>query len=231
MAGKMALGPMGDQDFTGKRTSKTSSTGPAPRRPAATAKPDEGGKPKAPKVDEALEPMRAALEKRAALVVRSNRGAAIRDVVDLLEKEGVPYVLQGAEDVLDDASALQGKKPPVLVGPEAVLEEKGQLRCVPAAFADLDLPIVFGSGECAGSRHLPMHAAYSVRYGLSPADALAAMTSWPAKAFRIDDRVGSLQKGRDGDLVVFSGNPFEPQSRVLLVVCNGRVVVDRREKQ
>ena len=34
----------------------------------------------------------------------------------------------------------------------------------------------------------------------------------------------------DADLVVFSGNPFELQSRVLLVVCNGRVVVDHREE-
>ena len=68
-----------------------------------------------------------------------------------------------------------------------------------------------------------------MRYGLSPADALAALTSWSARAFHIDDRVGTLGKGKDADLVVFSGNPFEPQSRVLLVVCNGTVVVDHRE--
>lgn len=227
LTGKMSLGRMGDQDFTGKRTSKTSGA-PAPRR-ATVAKADESGKPKAPKVDENLEPLRAALEKRAALVVRVNRGAAIRDVVELLEKEGVPYVLQGCDDLLDDASPLQGKKPTILVGPETVVDEKGTLRNIAEAFTDLDLPIVFGSGECAGTRYLPLHAAYAVRYGLSPADALAALTSWTARAFHLDDRIGSLQKGRDGDVVVFSGNPFEPQSRVLLVVCNGQVVVDRRE--
>lgn len=226
MTGKLGLGRMGEQDVTARRTSKAA--GAPTRRPTAT-KPDEGGKPKAPKVDEALEPLRAALEKRAAIVVRTTRGAAIRAVIELLEKEGVPYVLHGADDAVLDASWLAGKKPTVMVGPESVVEEKGVLRNIPAALTDLDLPVVFGSGECAGARHLPMHAAYAVRYGLSPGDALAALTSWTAQAFHVDDRVGSLQKGRDGDLVVFSGNPFEPQSRVLLVVCNGRIALDRRE--
>ena len=61
-------------------------------------------------------------------------------------------------------------------------------------------------------------------------DALQALTMWPAEAFHLDHRIGSLQKGKDGDMVVFSGNPFEPMSKVLLVVCNGRVVVDNREQ-
>ena len=59
---------------------------------------------------------------------------------------------------------------------------------------------------------------------------MQALTLWPAQAFHLDDRIGSLEKGKDADLVVFSGNPFETQSRVLLVVCNGRVVVDNREE-
>ncbi len=232
MTGKMAMGRMGEQDVNAKRTSKTSGAPAAtPRRAATTATPDEAGKPKAPKVDDNLEPMRAAIEKRAALVVRVSRGAAIRDVVDLLDKEQIPYVLQGVEDLIDDPTLLQGRKPAVLVGPVTVTEEKGELRNTPATLADQDLPILFGSGECAGARHLPLHAAYAVRYGLSPTDALQALTSWTARAFKLDDRVGTLQKGKDGDVVVFSGNPFEPQSRVLLVVCNGRVVVDAREQK
>ena len=228
LTGKVALGRLGEQEVTGKRTSKTAATASTPKR-SSTPKPDEAGKPKAPKVDENLEPLRAALEKRGTLVVRVNRGAAIRDVVELLEKEQVPYVLQGAEDLLDAPELVGGKKPPVLLGPETVSEELGKLRNAAAMFSDHDLPVLFGSGECQGARYLPLHAAYAVRYGLSPTDALAALTSASARAFQLGDRIGTLAKGKDADLVVFSGNPFEPQSRVLLVVCNGRVVVDRRE--
>lgn len=228
LTGKFAFGPVGSQDITGKRTSKASGAAPTAAR-RAESKPDESGKPKAPKLDEALEPVRAAYEQRAAVVVRCNRGPAIRDVIELLEKEKLPYVLQGVEDLLDDGALTGGKKPAILVGPEVVVEDDSGLRNVAAGFADRDQPILFGSGDCAGSSYLPMHAAYAVRYGLSPADALQALTLWPARAFKLDDRIGSLVKGKDADFVVFSGDPFEPQSRVLLVVCNGRVVVDNRE--
>jgi imidazolonepropionase-like amidohydrolase len=161
--------------------------------------------------------------------VRCNRAAALADVMTLLEKEQIPYVLQGAEDLLEEPIPVKGKKPAILLGPEVVVQKEGELRNVAATFSDRDLPIMFGSGDCAGARHLPMHAAYAVRYGLSPADALQALTITPARAFHLDDRIGSLEKGKDADFVVFSGNPFEPQSRVLLVVCNGVVVKDNRE--
>lgn len=229
--GKFGMGQTGEQDFTGTRTSKTPGSGSAgsssPKRSAD--KPAEDGKPKPPNTDENLEPVRAALEKRAALVVRVNRGQAIGDVIDLLEKEQVPYVLQGCEDLVDDAAIAHGKKPAILLGPDVVGEDENGLRNTAAVFGDRDQPILFGSGDCAGARFLPLHAAYAVRYGLSPADALAALTLWPAKAFQVADRIGSLEKGKDADFVVFSGDPFEPASRVLLVVCNGRIVVDHRD--
>mgnify|MGYP002623759714 CR=1 FL=1 len=227
MTGTLSLGPMGSQPINGTRTSKK--PGAAPTR-TASPKRGEDGEPKAPKVDENLEPLRAVLGGKAPLVVKVDRATAIKDVVALLEKEKVPFVLHGAEDLLDDGSLVGDGKPPVVVGPEVVVDDDGELVNVAATFAGHDLPVLFGSGDCAGSRFLPLHAAYAVRYGFSPADALSALTLWPARAFRLDDRIGSLEKGKDADLVVFSGNPFEPQSRVVLVVCNGRVVVDNREQ-
>ena len=163
-------------------------------------------------------------------MVRSNRGPAIRDVVELMEKEKISYLLTGCDDLLDDASLLNGNKPGIVVGPEVVVEEDGDLVNVASTFADHGLPILFGSGNCEGTQFLPLHVAYAVRYGLSPQDALKGLTLWAAQAFHLEDRVGSLEKGKDADLVVFSGNPFEPQSRVLLVICNGQVVVDNREE-
>jgi imidazolonepropionase-like amidohydrolase len=230
MTGKLNLGPMGSQDVTGTRTSKQA--GAAPKRRASRTEPKAGeeGKPKAPNLDENLEPMRAVLAGKASLVVLASRAPAIKDVVELLEKEKISYVLAGCNDLLDDQSLLGGHKPPIVVGPEVVVEDDGKLVNVAATFADYGMPIVFGSGNCQGTQFLPLHAAYAVRYGLSPQDALQALTLWPAQAFHLDDRIGSLEKGKDGDLIVFSGNPFEPTSRVLLVVCNGRVVVDNREE-
>lgn len=230
LTGKLALGPLGAQDVTAKRTSKATGSAP-PAAPSATPTAEPASdEPKAPPVDEGLEPLRAVFEQRGALVVRTTRGQAIGDVVDLLDKEKIAYVLHGADDALDDPGVLRGKKPPVLLEPDVVRDEDGgRLRNAAAAFVDLDLPVLLGSAECANARLLPLHAAYAVRYGLAPTDALAALTANTAKAFKLDDRIGSLRRGKDADFVVFSGDPFEPGSRVLLVVCDGEIVVDRRE--
>jgi imidazolonepropionase-like amidohydrolase len=55
-------------------------------------------------------------------------------------------------------------------------------------------------------------------------EALKALTINPARLYRIDDRVGSLEKGKDADLVIFSGDPFEISSRVLRVLVSGQEV-------
>jgi hypothetical protein len=224
MTGKFNMGQFGDQDFTAKRTAKGAA--PTGTTPAAAA--SASGEPAKPAVDENLEPLRAMFAKKAAAVVKVSRAPAIRDVIALFEQEQVPYVLQGADGLLDDAAVLAGKHPGVLLVPELVREENdGTLVDVPARMAALGLPVAIGSSECRGARNLPVHAAYAVRYGWAPEDALAAMTTVPARLFQLDD-VGSLQKGKDADFVVFSGSPFEPSSRVLLVVVDGEIVVDHR---
>ncbi|MEI6129249.1 MAG: amidohydrolase family protein [Planctomycetota bacterium] len=229
--GKIAFGPAGDQSLTMKRTAKDGATTAAPiaSAPQNVGEPKSDA-PKKPPIDESQEPMRAILEKRAALVIRVQRGLAIQSVVTLMEKEQLPYVLQDADSAIDDKAVFGGKRPTMLLDPEMVRDEGKRLVNKAAEFADLDLPVMFGSGDCTGGRFLPLHAAYAVRYGLSPDDALAGLTVNAARAFKLEARVGSLKKGKDADFVVFSGDPFEPQSRVLLVACNGEIAIDRREE-
>ncbi|MEY3160977.1 MAG: hypothetical protein RIT25_968, partial [Planctomycetota bacterium] len=198
--------------------------------PVGSAKPDDGS-PKKPDVDESLEPVRAIVEGRGTAVVRADRAGSVQAVVKALGEAKVSWALHGGEGMLDDTAVLAGQKPAVLLEPEVIREDQGKLRNIAAVYGDMGLPVSFGSGECAGAANLPLHVAYAVRYGLSPEDAMLALTRRPAQVFQLDDRIGSLRKGKDADLVVFSGNPFETGSRVLLVVINGSVVVDRREEQ
>lgn len=229
LEGTVSLGPMGERQFTARRTSQKPGAGP--RRVATSIERDEEtGEPKRPDVDENLEPLRAVLEKRAPLVVRTTRGAAIAAVVALLEEAEVAYVLQDAAALLDGTAPLGSARPPVLLEPGMVERDGLEVVNAAARLSELELPLLFGTGACAAARFLPQHAAYAVRYGLGPEEALAAITANVARAFRIDDRVGSLQKGKDADFAVFSGDPFEPTSRVLLVGCNGEIVVDNREE-
>jgi imidazolonepropionase-like amidohydrolase len=150
-------------------------------------------------------------------------------VVALFAAEKLPFVLQSAEGILDDEKVVGPDHPGVIVEPDGVREEAGVIKNLAADFTDLGLPVAFGSAACGAAQWLPLHVAYAVRYGMSPQDALLALTRNPARLFELDDRIGSLRRGKDADFVVFSGDPFEPTSRVLLVVVNGEVAVDQRE--
>jgi imidazolonepropionase-like amidohydrolase len=79
---------------------------------------------------------------------------------------------------------------------------------------------------------LRLCAGLVMRYGLPEDQALKAVTINPATIARVQDRVGSLEVGKDGDLVVLDGPWYEPSSRIDLVVGDGQVLYDRaREDQ
>ena len=59
-------------------------------------------------------------------------------------------------------------------------------------------------------RQLGLQAGYAMRGGLSFEAALAAVTINPARMLGVDDRVGSIEVGKDADLVLWNGKPFEP---------------------
>jgi imidazolonepropionase-like amidohydrolase len=63
-----------------------------------------------------------------------------------------------------------------------------------------------------------------VAYGMSHDEALRALTLAPAELFGIADRVGSLQAGRDANLVIWSGDPFEFSTRAEHVFVRGREI-------
>ena len=74
---------------------------------------------------------------------------------------------------------------------------------------------------------LRLNAIISIRYGLPEDAALKALTINPAELARISDRVGSIQPGKDADLVVLNGPWFEPKTRVDMVLVDGVRAYDR----
>ena len=83
--------------------------------------------------------------------------------------------------------------------------------------------VSFNSDSDELARRLNFEAAKAVKYGsVPPADALAFVTSNPAKQLGIADRVGSLEAGKDGDFVVWSGDPLSTSSMALETWIEGR---------
>lgn len=73
-------------------------------------------------------------------------------------------------------------------------------------------------------QYMPLCAGLAVRYGLPIEEALKAITINAAKICRVENRVGSLKKGKDADIAIFSGNPLEVFTQTLYTIIDGQIV-------
>ena len=93
------------------------------------------------------------------------------------------------------------------------------------------IPVALQSGYEAyvpKTRVVLFQAGYAAVHGLSFEQALGAITIEAARILDIDDRVGSIEVGKDGDLALFDGDPFEYTSHCIGVIINGEVVSRER---
>ena len=73
-------------------------------------------------------------------------------------------------------------------------------------------------------QYLPLCAALAAKEGLGEREALRAITIEAARICRVDSRLGSLEVGKDADLVIYDGSPLEIASKVSATIINGEVV-------
>lgn len=102
---------------------------------------------------------------------------------------------------------------------------------------DSSSPSIFsnkGFNTCLITNHpevsielLPICAAIGIKYGMSCEDALKSITINPAKALGIEDRVGSIEVGKDADLVVFDGDPFKARTKATVTIVDGEIAYRR----
>ena len=80
-------------------------------------------------------------------------------------------------------------------------------------------------------QYLPLCAGLAVKNGLSMEEGLKAITIHAARICRVEDRVGSLKKGKDADIAVFSGNPLEVFTKTLYTVIDGQIIYEYQERE
>lgn len=165
-----------------------------------------------------LEALQPAVQGEIPLVIQVNRVADIRQVIKLKRKRpAMRIVLYRATEAWRIADELAEAGIPVLVHPfdnlparfseiAATLENAALLNA-----AGVKIAIVsWGRRQRNfGPRLLPQHAGNAIANGLDWDDALKAVTLAPAEIYGISDRTGSLEPGKDADIVIWSGDPFE----------------------
>lgn len=121
---------------------------------------------------------------------------------------------------------------PVIVGPmltdRSKIELKNQNLKNPAILSKSGIKVaIMTDHPCVPVQHLCLCASIAVKEGMEPKEALKAITINAAEIVGISDRVGSIEKGKDADIVIFDGNPLELMSKVQKTIINGKVVYER----
>jgi len=103
--------------------------------------------------------------------------------------------------------------------------------CMSSLLKARDIPFALGTSGRAGmeTRFLALNAAQAAGAGLDQRSALLAVTLWPARILDVADRIGSLEKGKDADIVILDGSPLDSDAAVFQVLINGQVVFSREE--
>ena len=130
-----------------------------------------------------------------------------------------------SQPVLDYVAGL---KVPVIVGPiyEAPMdyERYDAVYSLPAQLYKRGVKIVFASYDAHNARNLPYAAGYAVAFGLPYDEALKAITLNAAEIWGVADRLGSLDAGKEANLVVANGDPLDVKTDVKQVYIGGDAV-------
>ncbi|HWT33627.1 MAG TPA: amidohydrolase [Microbacterium sp.] len=158
----------------------------------------------------------------------------IATAVRIAEEFGYTLVVNHGTEAHKIADVLAEKGIPVIFGPLLTSRSKVELR--DRAIGNLALIAAAGVKVAITTDHpvvpidqLRLQAILAVREGLPASTALEALTANPADILRLWDRVGAIEPGRDGDLVVWSGDPLAVDSRVQRVFIEGRAVYEPGE--
>jgi imidazolonepropionase-like amidohydrolase len=153
------------------------------------------------------------------LIVTANRVSDIRAALGIAKQYGLKLVIEGGAEAWEAAKELAAAHVPVMAGAmnnipnsfSSLGHRQENLAILKAAGVQV---IIIGDGGGLGednynARNVRYEAGNAVAYGMKWDDALKAITLAPAEVLGVSDRVGSLQAGREADVVVWSGDPFE----------------------
>jgi len=198
----------------------------------AYAQKQSGGKddkPSAPPArDLKMDAMVAALEGKIPVVAHADRVSDIESALRLADEFHFRLILGDAAGAWRIAGQLAARKIPVIIGP--ILEEPGRMESVDvrldnaARLYQAGVPIAIQTSADNEVRNLPFEVEYAISYGLPEDAALQALTLNPARFFGVDNRLGSIDEGKDANLIVLDGTPFRVKTHVVTELIDGKVV-------
>jgi len=182
-----------------------------------------------PDYDMKMEALLKVLNGEIPLKAHAHRADDILTAIRIAKEFGVGITIEHCTEGHLITDILLEENVSVITGPfltdRSKIELRNQSAKTPGILAKAGVKTaIMTDHPCTPVQYLPLCAAVAVREGMDETEALRAITINPAEITGIADRVGSLETGKDADIIVMDGHPLELRSRVLYTIINGRVV-------
>ncbi len=173
------------------------------------------------------------LNREVPALVTAQSARDIITAIRLSEEFNFDLIIDGGAESYSVIDEIKAAGVPVIIHPTMVRnygDTKHATYETAARLAEAGIPIAFQSGfesYVPKTRVVTFEAALAVANGLDYEKALEALTINAAKLLKIDRRLGSLKVGKDADIVLYDGDPFEYTSHVVKVFIDGKLVSDK----
>lgn len=189
---------------------------------------------KMPAYDAKLEAMLPVIRGEIPLKAHAHRADDICTAIRIAREFHLGLRLDHVTDGALIAKELGAEHFPVAVGPSFGHATKYELKNkgfeTPAILADAGCAVsIITDSPVIEERYLPLCAGRAIYNGMREFDALRAITIQAARHIGAEDRVGSIEEGKDADFVLLKGTPFSVDARILYTIINGEIVYQSGE--
>ncbi|MDI6618042.1 MAG: amidohydrolase [Clostridiales bacterium] len=193
------------------------------------AKPDDDDRPE---LDLKMEAIAKVLKGEIPLKAHAHRADDIFTAIRIAKEFNVRLTLDHCTEGHLIVEYLKEEGYPCIVGPSLSERSKVELRNLtfktPGILSKAGIPVaIMTDHPVIPLQYITLCASLAVREGMDEMEALKAITINPAKIVGIDDRVGSIEAGKDADIAIFEGNPLDIRNRCYATIINGRLIYKR----
>ncbi|WP_026894471.1 amidohydrolase [Clostridiisalibacter paucivorans] len=192
----------------------------------------EGDISKMPEYDIKMESMAKVLRKEIPLKAHAHRADDILTAIRIAKEFDVDITLDHCTEGHLIVDHLIKEQKPAIIGPSLTDRSKYELRNLtfetPGILQKAGMKIaIMTDSPVIPQYYLPLCAGLAVKSGMDEMEALKAITINPAEILGIDDRVGSIEVGKDADIVITEGHPLKDVNfKVVKTIINGNVVLN-----
>jgi len=187
-----------------------------------------------PDFDMKLEALIPVIKRELVIKAHAHRADDIMTAIRIAKEFDLDMTLDHCTEGWLIADILKENGYNVILGPiltdRSKIELRNQTVKAPGILARSGIDVAIMSDHpCVPSQHLMLCASLAYREGMPQEEALKAITINAAKSVRLENRIGSLEVGKDADMVIYTKHPFDYLSKVKMTFIDGKLIYENKE--